>query len=73
MKPEIKDPKISELQQKLEAKRAERIREQENSRLTADAKSANRLRQMAKDKVRWKIDNPKMCFNFKFRIGPKFK
>ena len=52
MKPEIKDPKISELQQKLEAKRAERIREQENSRLTADAKSANRLRQMAKDKVR---------------------
>ena len=51
LKPEIRDPKVEELQRKLEAKREERLREQSNARITPEKRSATRLKQLAKDKV----------------------
>ena len=51
-KPEIKDEKLLELQRKLDAKRAERQREQEQAKLQPSKKSAQRLRELNKTKVR---------------------
>jgi hypothetical protein len=52
MKPEFKDPKLIELQRKLEEKKAERLREQELAKIKISRKSAERTVQLIDDKVR---------------------
>ncbi|XP_064630388.1 cilia- and flagella-associated protein 99-like [Lineus longissimus] len=49
-KPEIKDPKLIELQRKLDEKKAERLREQELAKIKISKKSADRTAQLIDDK-----------------------
>ncbi|KAL5022107.1 hypothetical protein ScPMuIL_001262 [Solemya velum] len=49
-KPEVKDESLIELQKKLEEKRAQRFKEQENSRITANSLSSTRTKNLINQK-----------------------
>ncbi|KAI8486206.1 Cilia- and flagella-associated protein 99 [Branchiostoma belcheri] len=58
-KPEVKDPKLQDLEKKLQEKKAERLREAEKMKIKSDKKSAGRTQELAREKKaleenRWK-------------------
>ena len=50
-KPEIKDPKLADLQQKLEQRRQERLKANEEMKMKQSKHSASKIRTLNKQKV----------------------
>ena len=55
-KPEVTDEKLIELQKKLEAKKMERLREQQKAKIIPTKKSSQRLKELNAAKVNLTID-----------------